>query len=108
MRSVTYNVEVTGKLVAIVNPELAAVDADVKANAEVIGTEGSVGTVLLKGHLTLEEGALRSAAVDLLGLSDHDRVVFEEVEDHNEAETMVLETALDNAFFKVRIKSQDL
>lgn len=108
MKSVTYNVKVTGKLVAIVNSELAAVDADVKANAKVLGIEWPVGTVLLEGHLTLEEGALRSAAVDLLWLSDHNGVVFEEVEDHNEAETIVLETALDNAFFKVRIKSQDL
>lgn len=72
MISVTYNVEVTGKLIAIVNTELAAVDTDVQANTEVIGIEGPVGPVLLECHLALEEGALGSATVDLLGLSNHD------------------------------------
>lgn len=107
-KTVTYNVKVAGKHVAVVNPELAAVDADVEADAEVVGAEGPVGAVLLEGHLALEEGTLGRAAVDLLGLGDHDGVVFKEVEDHDEAETGVFQAALDNAFLKVGKKSQDL
>ena len=42
----TYDVEVSGKLIAVVNPELASVDADVKTNAEVFGLERSVRTAI--------------------------------------------------------------
>lgn len=87
---------------------MAAVNADVKADAEVIGTEGSVRAVLLQSHLAFEEGTLWRAAVDLFGLGDHDRIIFEEIEDHDKSESMVFKTALDNAFFKVCIKSQHL
>ncbi len=104
----TYNVEVSGKLIAIVNPELAAVDTDVKTDAEVLGMEWSVRTISFKSHLALKECALRGTAVNLLGFNNHDWVVFKKVEDHDEAKAVVFETALDNAFFKVRKKSQDL
>lgn len=49
-----------------------------------------------------------SARVRLLGLVDHDGEVLKEVVDDHEAEAEVLESALDDAFFKVSIKSQDL
>ena len=77
----TYFIETAGETVTVVNSELAAIDADVKSNAEVFGHKWSVRTILFKGHLSLKEGSLRSSAVHLLWLSDHNRLVFEEVED---------------------------
>ena len=103
-----YHVEVSCELIAVVDSELAAVDADIEADAEVLGHERPVGSIAVQGHLSLQESALGSAAVCLLRLGDHDRVVLKEVEDHHEAQAVVLEARLDHALFKVSIKSQHL
>jgi hypothetical protein len=44
----------------------------------------------------------------LSGLTDHDRVILQVVEDDQLANTVVLEAALNDAFLEVTIKSEDL
>jgi len=66
----TYLVVLASVFVSVVDADLAAIDAGVCANAEVVGHEG--GAVSLQNDLALEEGTLGNARVGLLGLSDHD------------------------------------
>ena len=63
---------------------------------------------MLQDHLSLEEDTLRSAAVLLSGLTDHDRVILQVVQDDQLANAVVLEAALNDAFLEVTIKSEDL
>ena len=63
---------------------------------------------MLQHHLALEEDTLRSAAVDLLGLADHNGVIFEVVENDQLADLVVLKTALNDALLEVAVESQNL
>ena len=103
-----YLEELASVLVAVVDPDGAAEEADVCADAEIIREHGQASAVLLEDHLSLEEDALRGAAVGLLGLADHDGVVLEVVEDDELPDFVVLKTALDNALLEVPIEPQDL
>lgn len=58
--------------------------------------------------MSFEEGALGDSRVHLLGLSDHDRLVFQVVENQGFSNSEVLETALDNALFGVCEEFEDL
>lgn len=53
--------ELSGEGIAVVNAELATVNANVEADAEIAWHKWALGAILLQGHLPLEEGALRRA-----------------------------------------------
>ena len=63
---------------------------------------------MLENDLAFQESALWNARVDLLGLSDHDRLVFQVVEDGHLPDAIVLETALDDMLLEVTIEAEDL
>jgi len=105
-REVAYLVEAAGVVVAVVDSDLAAVDAGVASDAEVVWHERRA--VLLQDHMALQERALRDACVDLLVLSDHDRLVLEVVEDGDLADAEILEAALDDVLLEVALETQDL
>ena len=87
---------------------MATEDADVDSDAEVLGHERLARAIRLQNNLTLKENTLRSARVDLLGLSDHDRLVFQVVEDSDLLDPEILEARLDDALLEVAVESQDL
>ena len=63
---------------------------------------------MLENDLAFQESALWNARVDLLGLSDHDRLVFQVVEDCHLPDAIVLEAALDDMLLEVTIEAEDL
>ena len=63
---------------------------------------------MLENDLAFQESALWNARVDLLRLSDHDRLVFQVVEDGHLPDAIVLETALDDMLLEVTIEAEDL
>jgi hypothetical protein len=100
--------ELASVLIAVVEADLTAEDADVAPNTEVVGHEGGSGTVLLEDNLAIKESTLRDTGVHLLVLGDHDGLVLKEVEDSDLSDSVVLETRLNNVLFKVTVESQDL
>ena len=68
----TYFVIFSGVLIAIINPNGSAANADIEAHLEVGWLEWHAGAILLDHKLSLEEGALWGSRVHHLGLSDHD------------------------------------
>ena len=99
-------IELASVVIGVVDADLAAKDAGIAADREVVWHEGA--TVGLQHDLTLEESALRRARVDLLGLGDHDRFVLQVVEDSHLPDLEVLQAALNNVLFEVTVESQDL
>ena len=63
---------------------------------------------MLENNLAFQESALWNARVDLLGLSDHDRLVFQVVENGNFPDFGVFEAAFNNVLLEVTVESQDL
>ena len=102
----TYFIELASVVISIVNTNLAAEDACVAANWEVVWHEGA--SIGLQDDLALEEGTLWRTRVDLLGLSDHDRFVFQIVEDGHLSDLEVLKPALNNVLLEVTVESQHL
>jgi len=103
----TYIEERASVLIAIGNADSAAVNANVKANTEVLRHEGS-HAIATEDHLALEEGSLGHAGVLFLGLNDHDGLVLEEVVDHDLVDAHVFHSALHHGFLKVAVEAQDL
>ena len=102
----TYLVELPRVVVAVVNADLASVDARVTADAEVVRHERiAVG---LQHNVSLQESALRRSRVNLLGLGHHDGLVFQVVEDGDLSDLVVLEAALDDVLLEVTEESEDL
>ena len=64
--------ELSCVLITVVDADASAENANVQTNSEVPRKHGEARTVLLEDHLSLEEDSLRSATVDLAGLTDHD------------------------------------
>jgi hypothetical protein len=95
-------------LIDIIDTDAAAEDANVEANAEIGRKHGQTRTVLLEDHLALEENALGSAAVCLAGLTDHNGVILQMVQNDQFANAVVLEAALNHAFLEITIKSEHL
>ena len=102
---ITYSKELSSIVVTVVNAHNSTENRDVGANAEVLGQEWLLRAVLLDDHLALEEGALWLSGVLNLWLSDHDRLVFEVVEDGHFANPVVLEATFDNALLEVGVES---
>ena len=102
---ITYSEELSSIVVTVINAHDSAENGDVGANAEVSGQEWLLGAVLLDDHLALEEGTLWLSSVRDLRLSDHDRLVFEVVEDGHFANPEVLEATFDNALLEVGVES---
>jgi hypothetical protein len=59
-------------LIAIVDSDASSKDANIETNSEISWEHGSTRSILLEDHLALEEDALRSTAVNLAGLANHD------------------------------------
>lgn len=106
MRRRTYLIELASVVIGVVDADLAAKDAGIAADREVVWHEGA--TVGLQHDLALEEGALRCTRVHLLGLGDHDRFILEVVEDGHLSDLGVLQAALNNVLFEETVESQDL
>lgn len=64
--------ELSGVLIAVIDTNAAAKNANIEANSEITWKHGKSRTVLLEDHLSLQENTLRGATVDLLGLTNHD------------------------------------
>ena len=107
LRPFTYHEELSGVLIGVSDADGTAVDADVNANAEVLGHEG-VHAVALEHHLALKEGTLGHAGVDGFGFDDHDRLVLEEVVDQHGVDAEIFETALDDALLEVTVEAEHL
>lgn len=97
--------ELSRIVVTVINAHDSAKNGDVSANAEVSGQEWLLGAVLLDDHLALEEGTLWLSCVRDFRLSDHDRLVFEEVIDGHFANSVVLEATFYNALLEVGVES---
>ena len=82
-------------------------NANVEANTEVLGHEGS-HTVAPENHLTLEESTLRHARVFFFRLDNHNRFVLKEIVDHDLVDAHVLKTALSNGLLKETVEAKDL
>ena len=93
-------------MITVVDADLSSVNASVASDREIIW-HISV-TVLLENDLAFQESSLRDARVDLLGLSDHDRLVFQVVVDGHLPDAIILETALDDVLLEVTIEAEDL
>ena len=106
MKRVTYLVELASVVIAVVDADDAAEDGRVGPDREVVWHVGAA--VGLQDNLTLEEGTLGHARVDLLGLGDHDRLVLEVVEDRDLPASGVFEAALNDVLLEVTVESQDL
>jgi len=104
----TYIEELSGILVAVVDSNGSSADAHIEADSEVSWLEWHLASVLLDDHLSLEESTLGRAGVDHLGLGDHDRSVFKEVEKHELADSEVFKSGFDNCFFEITIKAEHL
>lgn len=104
----TYIKEFASVLINVIDTDAAPKNANVEANAEVGRKHGETRAVLLEDHLALEENALRSTAVGLARLTDHNGVVLQMIQNDQLADTVVLEAALNDAFLEVTIKSQHL
>ena len=85
---------------------MSSVNASVASDREVIWHKSV--TVLLENTLAFQESALWDARVDLLVLSDHDRLVFQVVEDSHLPDAIVFEAALDDVLLEVTIEAEDL
>jgi hypothetical protein len=59
-------------LITVVDADASTKNSNVQTNSEVPWKHWEARTVLLEDHLSLEEDSLRSATVDLAGLTDHD------------------------------------
>lgn len=104
----TYIEEFASVLVTIGDADGPAADANVEADSEVGWLEWHLGSVLLEYHLSLEECALRSAAVDLLGFDNLDGPVFEVIVNDEFPDSVVLQAGLHHALFEKPEKSQHL
>ena len=63
---------------------------------------------MLENDLAFQEGSLGDARVDLLGLSDHDRLVFQVVEDGYLPDAVVFQAALHDVLLEVSIEAEHL
>ena len=93
-------------MITVVDADLPSVNASVASDREIIW-HISV-TVVLENNLAFQESSLWDARVDLLGLSDHDRLVFQVVVDGHLPDAIVLEAALDDMLLEVTIEAEDL
>ena len=93
-------------MITVVDADLSSINASVTSDREVIW-HISV-TVLPENDLAFQESSLRDARVDLLGLSDHDRLVFQVVVDGHLPDAIILEAALDDVLLEVTIEAEDL
>ena len=84
--------ELSSVIISVVNSDLTSVDANINADREILGHEGSLGAVLLQNHLSLKENTLGSTGVDLSRFGQHDGLVFQEVENNDSTDTMVFKS----------------
>lgn len=85
---------------------MAAVDTSVTANREVVWHEWAA--IGLQDDLTLEESTLRGTSVHLLGLSHHNGLVFQVVENCDFPDFGVFQTGLNDVLLEETVESQDL
>ena len=103
---VTYSVEFASVLISAVDADAATENLSVLANAEVVWHEGV--PIRLQNDLSFEEGTLRHTSIRLLGLSHHDGLVLQVVEDGDLSDSVVLKTGLHHGLLEVTVESQDL
>lgn len=104
----TYGKELSGVLIAVIDSNGSATDADVETDFEVEGLKWHVWAVLLNDYLSLEEGTLWGSRVDLLWLGDQDRSVLKEVVNNELPNSVVFKSALNNWFFEISEKAKNL
>lgn len=104
----TYLEELASVLITIVETDLAAENANINSNTEILWHEWRTRAILLKNNLTLKESTLWNTRVNLFWLSDHDGLILKEIEDNDFSDSVILKTRLNNVLFKVTVESQDL
>lgn len=104
----TYSKESTSIFVAVINSNLASVNSNIATDTEVRRQERSLRAVHLEDHLAVKESTLEGSTVGLTGLSNHNGLVFQEIEDDHSANSVVLEAAFNDTLLEVAIKTKDL
>ena len=77
----TYLKELTGVIITVVYSNGPATNTKIKSNPKISRFKRHIRAVLFEHHLSVQEGALHGATVDLLGLDHQDGSVFQEVID---------------------------
>lgn len=104
----TYLEEFPGVLVAVINSNGPAANAEIQADSEVSWLKWHVGTVLLQHHLAVQECALHGTTVDLLWLDHEDGPILKEIVNNKFSYSVVLKARLHDTFLEISEKSQHL
>jgi len=110
LRGIQIHVELSGILIAVIQPHGLPVDNDIVPDDKVLDIDEVIRILgaVPRRLLPLQEGALREPGVHLLRLGDREGSVLEvEVEDQL-AETRLLQLALDNGFLEISVEAEDL
>ena len=105
---ITYIIELSCIVIAVVDTDLSSVNSNINSDTEIGWHERTLRAVLLEDHLSLKECSLWGTRVSDLRFSEHDRLVFQEVEDRYLSDSIILKSALNNTFLEVAVESQDL
>lgn len=83
-------------------------DNDILTYFKVIGMERFLAAIRSEYHGPLQESTLGFSRINNFGLSHHDRLVLQVVEDSYSVQAVVLKSTLHNTFFEISIESQHL
>ena len=82
-------IELSGVLVTIIDSDHSSTKFKIHANSEVFWLPRHLGSIVLQDHLSLKEGALRSARVDLLWLYQLDGAILHIVIDDKFSDSVI-------------------
>ena len=105
---ITYIIELSCIVIAVVDTDLSSVNSNINSDTKIGWHERTLRAVLLEDHLSLKECSLWGTRVSDLRFSEHNRLVFQEVEDRYLSDSIILKSALNNTFLEVAVESQDL
>ena len=73
---ITYIIELSCIVVAVVDTDLSSVNSNVNSNTKIVWHERTLRAVLLEDHLSFQERSLWGTRVFDLRFSEHDRLIF--------------------------------
>lgn len=100
--------EGSGVFVTVINSNDAAKNRNITPDGEIVWHEGAITSVVLKNHLPLEERTLWASTVHFFWLSNHNGLVFEEVEDGQFTDSIIFKTAFNDRLLGVTLESEYL
>lgn len=104
----TYSKELSSVLIAVINSNWSAANANIETNFEVKWLKWHVWSVLLNNYLSLEECTLWGSWVDLFWLSDQDGSVLKEIVNNEFPNSIVFKSWLNDWFFEITEKAENL